>query len=99
MLKTCKWHSLDLMKPMKLPPSQICHRCGTNDQRTKRQFTCASGFVYKADLNGAQNILNRSLGYILRQRTAINPSRSPTGNVAQKGSQRAMEEAPLLMTD
>ena len=93
------WEEITVLYVNEAYTSQLCHRCGTKGQRTKRQFTCACGLDYNADLNGARNILNRSLGYILRDRAAVDPSRSPTGNVAQKGSQRAMGEAPALVTE
>lgn len=93
------WEEIPVLLVNEAYTSQLCHRCGTKGQRNKRQFTCACGLDYNADLNGAQNILNRSLGYILRDRAAVNPPRSPTGNVVQKVSQRAMGEAPSLVTE
>ncbi|MFQ5818970.1 MAG: RNA-guided endonuclease InsQ/TnpB family protein [Candidatus Heimdallarchaeota archaeon] len=93
------WEEIPVLLVNEAYTSQQCHRCGTKGQRNKRQFTCACGLDYNADLNSARNILNRSLGYILRDRAAVNPPRSPTGNVAQKGSQRAMGEALSLVTE
>ena len=51
--------------------SKLCFRCGSIGERHKRQFLCLScGLDYNADLNGAKNILNRFLGYKLRNRAA-----------------------------
>ncbi|MFQ5819161.1 MAG: RNA-guided endonuclease InsQ/TnpB family protein [Candidatus Heimdallarchaeota archaeon] len=90
------WESVPVLYMNEAYTSQICHRCGNKGLRTKRQFKCSCGIDYNADLNGTRNILTRSLGYILRDRAAVNPPRSPTANRVSDRTQWAMGEAPSL---
>ena len=66
------WEGIPVLFVNKAYTSQRCYRCGAKGVRAKRQFRCACGLDYNADLNGARNILRRSLGYILRDRAAVN---------------------------
>ncbi|MFX1598892.1 MAG: zinc ribbon domain-containing protein, partial [Promethearchaeota archaeon] len=90
--------------------SQLCWRCKSLDTEIrKRSFRCRKcGLEYNRDLNGAINIGNRLLGYMLKSRAVpqsvaatereVNqPQTSPVFNTP-KGDlstiQRAREEAP-----
>jgi len=55
--------------------SQLCWRCGSsNTEIRKRLFRCKScGLEYNRDLNGAVNIGNRLLGYMLNSRGSCEP--------------------------
>lgn len=90
------WESIPVLYVNEAYTSQICHRCGNKGLRTKRQFKCSCGLDYNADLNGTRNILTRSLGYILRDRAAVNRPRSPTATKVSDKAQWAMGEAPSL---
>ncbi|MFX0161778.1 MAG: zinc ribbon domain-containing protein [Candidatus Hodarchaeota archaeon] len=66
----------------------------------KRSFRCKDcGLEYNQDLNGAINIGNRLLNYMLKSRAAVNtPQTSPENTAPKKGDlitfQSAREEAP-----
>ena len=82
--------------------SQLCWRCGSlNTLIKKRLFKCKScGLEYNRDLNGAVNIGNRLLGYMLRGRGSCEPPLTSPANTAPKGDllafQYAREEAPCF---
>ncbi|MFQ5820002.1 MAG: transposase [Candidatus Heimdallarchaeota archaeon] len=90
------WEGIPVLFVNEAYTSQRCYRCGAKGVRTKRQFRCACGLNYNADVKGARNILRRSLGYILRDRAAVNRPRSPTTNRVADRTQWAMGEAPFL---
>ena len=104
------WEEIPVVSLNEAYTSQLCWRCkGLNTEIKKRSFRCKDcGLEYNRDLNGAVNIGNRLLGYMLKSRavpqsvTAIErevnqPQTSPVFN-APKGDlsaiQRAREEAP-----
>ncbi|MFX0162343.1 MAG: zinc ribbon domain-containing protein, partial [Candidatus Hodarchaeota archaeon] len=60
--------------------SKLCWRCRSlNTEIRKRCFRCKDcGLEYNRDLNGAINIGNRLLGYMLKSRASVNtPQTSP----------------------
>lgn len=93
------WENIPVLYVNEAYTSQICHSCGNKGLRTKRQFKCSCGLDYNADLNGTRNILTRSLGYILRDRAAVSPPRSPTANRISDRAQWAMGEALSLVAE
>ena len=61
------WEGIPVMFVNEAYTSQLCWRCGKKGKRAKRRFLCQNcGLDFNADLNGARNILNRFLGYMLR---------------------------------
>ena len=90
------WEGIPVFFVNEAYTSQRCYRCGAKGVRAKRQFRCACGLDSNADVNGARNILRRSLGYILGDRAAVNRPRSPTANRGSDRAQWAMGEAPSL---
>jgi len=83
--------------------SRQCWRCGSEGIRDKRRFLCQNcGLDYNADLNGARNILNRSLGYMLRDRAVVDqPLSSTVSSFSDEENKledrRAMGEATQLV--
>ena len=67
--------------------SQLCWRCGSlNTEIRKRLFRCKDcGLEYNRDLNGAVNIGNRLLGYMLNSRGSCEPPLTSPVNNAPKG--------------
>jgi len=68
--------------------SQMCWRCGSlNTLIKKRLFKCKNcGLEYNRDLNGAVNIGNRLLGYMLRGRGSREPPLTSPEITAPKGN-------------
>lgn len=79
---------------------QLCWRCGSlNTLIKKRLFVCRDcGLEYNRDLNGAVNIGNRLLGYMLKSRGSCEPPLTSPMYTALKGDSIAFptcgEEAP-----
>lgn len=75
-----------------------------NTVNRKRLFKCRNcGLEYNRDLNGAINIGNRLLGYMLRSRRSSEPRLTSPLNIVPKGNfltiQCAREEAPSLVAE
>ncbi|MFX0068369.1 MAG: RNA-guided endonuclease TnpB family protein [Candidatus Hodarchaeota archaeon] len=104
------WEEIPITPLNEAHTSQLCWRCKSlNTEIRKRSFRCKDcGLEYNRDLNGAINIGNRLLGYMLKsravqqyvaaiQREVNQPQTSPV-YVTPKGDllpiQRAREEAP-----
>ncbi|MFX1597865.1 MAG: RNA-guided endonuclease TnpB family protein [Promethearchaeota archaeon] len=104
------WEEIPITPLNEAHTSQLCWRCKSlNTEIRKRSFRCKDcGLEYNRDLNGAINIGNRLLGYMLKsravqqyvaaiQREVNQPQTSPVFT-APKGDllpiQRAREEAP-----
>ncbi|MEX2722112.1 MAG: RNA-guided endonuclease InsQ/TnpB family protein [Candidatus Wukongarchaeota archaeon] len=67
--------------------SKLCWRCGSlNTEIRKRSFRCKEcGLEYNRDLNGAINIGNRLLGYMLKSRASVNMPQTSPEYIAPKG--------------
>lgn len=61
------WNGIEVIKVSEMGTSICCHKCGRKGKRPKQGlFTCNNcNLEYNADLNGAKNILRKSLGYRL----------------------------------
>jgi len=72
--------------------SQLCWRCGSiNTMIRKRLFRCKDcGLEYNRDLNGAVNIGNRLLGYMLNSRGSREPPLTSPVYSAPKGDLSAI---------
>jgi len=72
--------------------SQLCWRCGSlNTEIRKRLFRCKDcGLEYNRDLNGAVNIGNRLLGYMLNSRGSCEPPLTSPAINAPKGDLSAI---------
>jgi len=72
--------------------TQLCWRCRSlNTEIRKRLFRCKScGLEYNRDLNGAVNIGNRLLGYMLNSRGSCEPPLTSPVNNAPKGDMSAI---------
>ena len=104
------WEEIPVVSLNEAYTSQLCWRCKSlNTEIRKRSFRCKEcGLEYNRDLNGAVNIGNRLLGYMLKSRAApqsvtaiereVNQPQTSPVFTAPKGDlsaiQRAREEAP-----
>ncbi|MEX2721401.1 MAG: RNA-guided endonuclease InsQ/TnpB family protein [Candidatus Wukongarchaeota archaeon] len=74
------WEEVPVIALNEAYTSKLCWRCRSlNTEIRKRCFRCKDcGLEYNRDLNGAINIGNRLLGYMLKSRAAVNtPKTSP----------------------
>ena len=86
------WEGIPIIGVNESYTSQLCWRCGSlNTEIRKRLFRCKDcGLEYNRDLNGAVNIGNRLLGYMLNSRGSREPPlTSPVYN-APKGDLSAI---------
>ena len=63
------WNGIAVMKVSEAYTSKTCSRCksGNTVRTNQSNFKCKDcGYQINADFNGAKNILNRSLGYMLK---------------------------------
>ncbi len=94
------WEEVPIIALNEAYTSKLCWKCGTlNTEIKKRFFRCKDcGLECNRDLNGAINIGNRLLGYILKSRASVNTPQTSPENTAPKGEslafQRARKEAP-----
>ncbi|MFX0097729.1 MAG: RNA-guided endonuclease InsQ/TnpB family protein [Candidatus Hodarchaeota archaeon] len=104
------WEEIPTIPLSEAYTSQLCWRCKSlNTEIKKRSFRCKDcGLEYNRDLNGAINIGNRLLGYMLKSRVVpqsvteikreVNQPQTSPVFTAPKGDlssiQRAREEAP-----
>ena len=94
------WEEVPVIPLNEAYTSKMCWRCGNlNSEIRKRSFRCKDcGLEYNRDLNGAINIGNRLLSYMLKSRALVNtPQTSPENTAPKKGDlitfQSAREEA------
>ena len=81
------WDGIPVMFVNEAYTSQLCWRCGAYGKVDGRRFLCPEcGLDYNRDLNASRNILNRSLGYMLRDRAVVNQPLSPPLCNTQKGT-------------
>jgi len=87
------WTGIPVLLVNEAYTSQLCWRCGAFGKADGRRFLCPEcGLDYNRDLNASKNILNRSLGYMLRDRAVVNQPISPTVyNTPQKGDLSAIQ--------
>ncbi len=104
------WEEIPIIPVNEAYTTQICWRCKSlNTEIRKRSFRCKDcGLEYNRDLNGAINIGNRLLGYMLKSRAVpqsvtalkgeVNQPQTSSVFAAPKGDrlviQSAREEAP-----
>jgi len=104
------WEEIPIIPLNEAYTSQLCWRCKSlNTEIRKRSFRCKDcGLEYNRDLNGAVNIGNRLLGYMLKSRAVpqsvaaiekeVNQPKTSPVYITPKGDlmevQRAREEAP-----
>ena len=94
------WEEVPVIPVNEAYTSKHCWRCGTlSTEIRKRSFRCKEcGLEYNRDLNGAINIGNRLLGYMLKSRASVNTPQTSPEYVALKGDsiafQGSREEAP-----
>ena len=80
------WDGIPVMLVNEAYTSQLCWRCGAYGKVDGRRFLCPEcGLDYNRDLNASRNILNRSLGYMLRDWAVVNQPISPPVSNAPKG--------------
>jgi len=81
------WSGINVFAVNEAYTSKTCHRCGSRDTVIKgRYFKCKDcGLEYNRDLNGAINIGNRLLGYMLKSGGRSDPAQTPTLNSILKG--------------
>lgn len=86
-----EWEGIPVVFVNEAWTSQRCWRCGERGRRNKRRFVCPScGSDYNADLNGARNILNRLLGYMLGSRAAVSEPAPNLHGGGDEGDVKAM---------
>ncbi|MGC9346398.1 MAG: RNA-guided endonuclease InsQ/TnpB family protein, partial [Candidatus Bathyarchaeales archaeon] len=96
------WEEIPVVPLNEAYTSQLCWRCGSlNTETKKRRLLCKDcGLEYNRDLNGAVNIGNRLLGYMLKSRGGGDLPLTSPKFTAPKGDyvafQYAREEAPAL---
>ncbi len=99
------WEEVPVIPLIEAYTSKMCWRCGNlNSEIRKRSFGCKDcGLEYNRDLNGAINIGNRLLSYILKSRASVNTSKTSPEYTTPKGDplvfQRAREETPSTRTE
>ncbi len=76
------WKGISVFAVDEKYTTKTCHRCGsTNTTAKDRYFKCHNcGLEYNRDLNGAINIGNGLLGYMLRSGGGSDPAQTPTLN-------------------
>jgi len=96
------WNGISVFSVNEAYTSKTCHRCGSRDTMVRdRLFKCrVCGLEYNRDLNGAVNIGNRLLGYMLRSGGRSEPARTPPVNSTLKRDLLAIQcargEAPSV---
>lgn len=86
------WDGIPVMLVNEAYTSQLCWRCGAYGKVDGRRFYCPKcGLDYNRDLNASRNILNRSLGYMLRDKAVVNQPLSPPVGNTPKGDLLAMQ--------
>ena len=81
------WEGIPIIRINESYTSQLCWRCGSiNTEIRKRLFRCKDcGLEYNRDLNGAVNIGNRLLGYMLNSRGSCEPPLTSPAYNAPRG--------------
>ncbi|MEX2719875.1 MAG: RNA-guided endonuclease InsQ/TnpB family protein [Candidatus Wukongarchaeota archaeon] len=89
------WEEVPVIPLNEAYTSKLCWRCGTlNTEIKKRSFRCKDcGLEYNRDLNGAINIGNMLLSYMLNSKAAVNTPQTSPEYAAPKGDPLAYQSA------